>query len=56
MTRSDLEEMVGVQLPDFYKMLLGDAEAVVMHQSGFSDDEVALSQRLLVAEISGFVF
>jgi hypothetical protein len=55
MTRADLEEMVGAQLPDFYEMLLGDAEAVVMHQSGFSDDEVAPSQRLLVAEISEFV-
>jgi hypothetical protein len=48
--------MVGVELPEIYKMLLGDAETVVMHHSGFSDDEIALSQRFLVAEISVFVF
>jgi hypothetical protein len=42
MTRADLEEMVEAQLPEFYKMLLGDAEIVVMHQSGLSDDEIAL--------------
>jgi hypothetical protein len=56
MTRADLEEMVEAQLPEFYKMLLGDAETGVMRQSGFSDDEIALSQRLLVAEVSGFEF
>jgi hypothetical protein len=48
--------MVGAELPEFYKMLLGDAETVVMHHSGFSDDEIALSQRFLVTEISVFVF
>jgi hypothetical protein len=37
-------------------MLLGDAETVVAHHSGLSDDEVRRSQRLLVAEISVFDF
>jgi hypothetical protein len=44
------------RLPEFYKMLLGDAETVVMHHSGLSDDEVLRSQRLLVAVISVFDF
>jgi hypothetical protein len=54
MTRADLEEMVEAQLPEFYEMLLGDAKTVVMHHSGFSDDEIALSQRFLVAGVSVF--
>jgi hypothetical protein len=44
------------RLPEFYKMLLGEAETVVAHHSGLSDDEVRRSQRLLVAEISVFDF
>jgi hypothetical protein len=40
--------MVEAQLPEFYKMLPGDAETVVMQHSGFSDLQIALSPRLLV--------
>jgi hypothetical protein len=32
---SDLEEVVEAQLPEFYKMLLSDAQTVMMQQSGF---------------------
>ena len=56
MTPADLEEMVEAELPEFYEMLLGDAKTVVMHHSGFSDDEIALSQRFLVAGVSVFGF
>jgi hypothetical protein len=44
------------RLPEFYKMLLGDVETVVVRHSGLSHDEVRRSQRLLVAEISVFDF
>jgi hypothetical protein len=40
-----LEEVVEAQLPEFYKMLLSDAQTVMMQQSGFSDDEIALPGR-----------
>jgi len=56
MTRADLEEMVEAQLPEFYKMLLGDAETVVMHHQGFPMRRLHCHNGFWFAEVSVFDF